>query len=68
MSDSPKRQMVALVAAWIWVVGIGSAIAGYLTHKPYAPPRLGEHVDELMSELGYDDEMVAAFKSRGVFA
>jgi formyl-CoA transferase len=33
-----------------------------------APPRLGEHVDELMRELGYDAAVVEDLKSQGVFA
>jgi hypothetical protein len=32
---------VRAAVAWVWLVGIGSGVAGYLTHKPYAPPRLG---------------------------
>ncbi len=41
MSVPPIAGGVRAAAAWIWLVGIGSAIAGYLTHEPYAPPRLG---------------------------
>jgi hypothetical protein len=41
MSVPPVAGGVRAAAAWIWLVGIGSAIAGYLTYRPYAPPRLG---------------------------
>ncbi|MEP7027522.1 MAG: CoA transferase [Candidatus Eisenbacteria bacterium] len=30
-----------------------------------APPALGEHTDRVLSELGYDDEAVAAFRDAG---
>jgi crotonobetainyl-CoA:carnitine CoA-transferase CaiB-like acyl-CoA transferase len=31
-----------------------------------APPRLGEHTDEVLREIGYDDEAVAALRRDGV--
>ena len=33
-----------------------------------APPRLGEHTDEILRELGYADADVAALRGRGVIA
>ncbi len=38
-SRSVTRGILAAVA-WIWLVGIGSAVAGIETGKPYDPPRL----------------------------
>jgi hypothetical protein len=40
LSVPPVAVGVRAAVAWIWLVGIGSAIAGYLTHRPYAAPRL----------------------------
>jgi hypothetical protein len=40
LSVPPAAGGVRAAMAWIWLVGIGSAIAGYLTHRPYAAPRL----------------------------
>jgi hypothetical protein len=31
---------IRATVAWIWLVGIGSAIAGYVTHEPFRAPRL----------------------------
>ena len=31
---------IRATVAWIWLVGIGSAIAGHLTHQPFRAPRL----------------------------
>ena len=31
-----------------------------------APPRVGEHVDELLEELGYTSENISVLKSRGI--
>jgi len=33
-----------------------------------APPRLGEHTDEIMGELGYRDEEIAGLRARDVIA
>jgi CoA:oxalate CoA-transferase len=30
------------------------------------PPELGEHVDEVLAELGYDDETIARLREDGV--
>jgi hypothetical protein len=40
LSVPPVAVGIRAAVAWIWLVGIGSAIAGYLTHRPYAAPRL----------------------------
>ena len=32
------------------------------------PPQLGEHTDEILTELGYDEEAVSELKGKGVFA
>lgn len=32
------------------------------------PPLLGQHTEEILSEVGYDDEAVAALRSRGAFS
>jgi crotonobetainyl-CoA:carnitine CoA-transferase CaiB-like acyl-CoA transferase len=32
------------------------------------PPRLGEHVDEVLAELGFDDEQIGRLRSAGVLA
>ena len=30
------------------------------------PPLLGEHTDEVLAELGYDSESVAALRGKGI--
>jgi hypothetical protein len=40
LSVPPIAGGVRAAVAWIWLVGVGSAIAGYLTHRPYVSPRL----------------------------
>lgn len=43
----------------------------YSVSKPSirtAPPTLGQHTDEVLTELGYSDEDVATMKSEGVIA
>jgi crotonobetainyl-CoA:carnitine CoA-transferase CaiB-like acyl-CoA transferase len=46
----------------------GSAIS--LSETPInhwlAPPTLGEHTEEILRELGYDDEMIEQWRKRGV--
>lgn len=32
---------VRAMVGWVWLAGVGSAIAGNVTHKPFDPPRLG---------------------------
>jgi crotonobetainyl-CoA:carnitine CoA-transferase CaiB-like acyl-CoA transferase len=43
----------------------------WLSDTPMAirrpPPRLGEHTDRIMAELGYDDAAIAALRANGVF-
>jgi crotonobetainyl-CoA:carnitine CoA-transferase CaiB-like acyl-CoA transferase len=41
--------------------------SGRLLHRT-APPRLGEHTDEILRELGYDDEEAARLEAEGVIA
>jgi len=36
------------------------------TDTSQAPPKLGEHTEEVLSELGYDDEEIAQFERDGV--
>jgi crotonobetainyl-CoA:carnitine CoA-transferase CaiB-like acyl-CoA transferase len=43
--------------------GIGSPVAPGRSHRP--PPRLGEHTDEILRELGYDAATVAGFRAAG---
>lgn len=40
LSIPPVAGAVRAAVAWIWFLGIGSALAGYLTHRAYASPRL----------------------------
>jgi hypothetical protein len=40
LSVPPIAGGVRAAVAWTWLVGVGSAIAGYLTHRAYASPRL----------------------------
>lgn len=40
LSIPPVAGAVRAAVAWIWFLGIGSALAGYLTHRAYTPPRL----------------------------
>jgi hypothetical protein len=41
LSALPVAAGVRASVAWIWLVAIGCAVAGILTHKPYPAPRLG---------------------------
>ncbi len=43
-------------------------MGGTRTRCAEAPPRLGEHSDAILDELGYDAEAIAALRSRGVVA
>ncbi|MBI3858255.1 MAG: CoA transferase [Planctomycetes bacterium] len=43
---------------------VGSPLAPGRTHRP--APRLGEHSDEILRELGYDAGSIARFRSGGV--
>jgi len=36
------------------------------TDRAEAPPKLGEHTDEVLAELGYDEEEVERFRENGV--
>jgi len=40
LSAPPVAGAVRATTTWIWLVAIGSAVAGVLTHKPYDAPRL----------------------------
>jgi len=46
-----------LVGAW----GVGSPVARDRVHRP--APRLGEHTDEVLRELGYDATSLARFRA-----
>lgn len=39
----------------------------YAPHLKRNPPGLGEHTDEIMAELGYSPETVAAYREQGIF-
>jgi len=41
LSLAPVAGGVRATVTWIWLVGLGSAIAGYVSHQPYRAPRLG---------------------------
>jgi hypothetical protein len=41
LSALPAAAGVRLSVAWIWLVAIGCAVAGILSHQPYPAPRLG---------------------------
>jgi crotonobetainyl-CoA:carnitine CoA-transferase CaiB-like acyl-CoA transferase len=43
---------------------LGSPVARHRQHRP--PPRLGEHTDEILGELGYDAVFAAGLRSRGI--
>jgi crotonobetainyl-CoA:carnitine CoA-transferase CaiB-like acyl-CoA transferase len=34
---------------------------------PTKAPTLGQHTDEVLRELGYDDERIAALRAEGAF-
>jgi hypothetical protein len=40
LSVPPIAGGIRAAVAWVWLVAIGSAVAGYVTHRPYPPPRL----------------------------
>jgi alpha-methylacyl-CoA racemase len=41
-------------------------ISGISDEQRYAPPALGEHTDELLSEIGYSDEEIKQFRQEGI--
>ena len=41
-------------------------IDGLDAHGDHAAPRLGEHTDEVLQELGFSEAEVAALKAKGV--
>ncbi|RPH47725.1 MAG: CoA transferase, partial [Planctomycetota bacterium] len=43
---------------------VGSPVARGRDHR--RPPRLGEHTDEILAELGYDGAAVARLRAQGV--
>jgi CoA:oxalate CoA-transferase len=36
------------------------------TRDPGRPPTLGEHTDQVLREIGYDDERIADLRARGI--
>jgi crotonobetainyl-CoA:carnitine CoA-transferase CaiB-like acyl-CoA transferase len=48
------------------LVGCPIHLAGAPTAEPRMPPRLGEQTDEVLRELGLDDEQLAALRANGV--
>jgi hypothetical protein len=41
LSARPVAAALFASLTWLWLVGIGSAVAGFVTHEPYPAPRLG---------------------------
>jgi len=53
----PVPAPIAKAPVWL------SDTPGAIRHRP---PMLGEHTDEIMTELGYDDAAIASLRQRGV--
>jgi len=56
----PTAGPVRVVASPIHCSGAPSAVR-------HSPPRLGEHSEQILAELGYDARRIAALKAEGVF-
>jgi crotonobetainyl-CoA:carnitine CoA-transferase CaiB-like acyl-CoA transferase len=41
-------------------------ISDAIAEQRYAPPALGEHTDELLSEIGYSDDEIKQFRQEGI--
>ena len=54
----PEDERVSTIAAPF-------TIAGVETVPPRMPPSIGQHTDEVLAELGYDDARVAALRESG---
>ena len=54
---APQAAPLAKVPVWL------SETPGAIRHRP---PTLGEHTDEILNELGYDGQSIAALREKGV--
>ncbi len=68
--NAGARRMVVAVASPLGGLdlqpGLPVKAVGEEESVPGRPPRLGEHDDEILKEIGYDDSRIAALRDKGV--
>jgi len=62
MASTPKREDVTVPL----ILNHPIQITSVPQVGPTRAPELGEHAEEILGELGYDDSVIAHMKDRGV--
>ena len=65
LADRGLLQTHRLAQEDLQLVGIGAKLDGVAPGVDAPPPRLGEHTNDILSELGYNNAQIAALKEEG---